>query len=89
MLDEKEQKNLNLERMKAAFKAGFHGDSPEVLDGTASKLIDPPNATASSHTGTTETGAKRKAGTNDADKKRAKKQPAKGQGNLDGYMRRK
>ena len=89
MLDEKDQKNLNLERMKAAFKAGFHGNSPEVLNGTAAGLIAPPNATASSHTGTTETGAKRKAGTDSADKKRTRKEPAKGQKALDGYMRSK
>ena len=88
MLDEKEQKNLNLERMKAAFKAGFHGDSPEVLNGTASRLIAPPNATASSHTGAIATGAKRKAGTDSADK-RTRKEPVKGQKALDAYMRRK
>lgn len=89
MLDEKEQKNLNLERMKAAFKAGFHGNSPEVLDGTAAGLINPPSAVASSHTETIETGAKRKAGSGSTNKKRTRKEPAKGQKALDGYMRRK
>lgn len=39
MLDDKERKEKCLRRMKAAFDLGFKGDSKEVLDGSARKLL--------------------------------------------------
>ncbi|CAE6468718.1 unnamed protein product [Rhizoctonia solani] len=41
MLDEKEEKNRNIERMRAAYQAGLYGDSPKVLSGNA--VIELPN----------------------------------------------
>lgn len=40
MLDDNEEKNLCIMRLKAAFAAGFHGDSEEVLNGSANAIID-------------------------------------------------
>ncbi|KAG9104285.1 hypothetical protein FRC06_004035 [Ceratobasidium sp. 370] len=85
MLDEKAEKNRNLRRMKAAYKAGLHGDAPEVLHGTASDLIEDLIEEAEGDINTT----KRK-GTDDLSKKRARARGGESQGNtLDKYMRRK
>jgi cryptochrome len=39
MLDDKERKETCLQRMKAAFDLGLKGNSKEVLDGSARKLL--------------------------------------------------
>ncbi|SNX85496.1 related to Deoxyribodipyrimidine photolyase [Melanopsichium pennsylvanicum] len=39
MLDEKETKGENMQRMKMCYQANLHGDSKEVLDGTAEAMM--------------------------------------------------
>lgn len=39
MLDEKETKAASMERMKVAYAAGYHGDGPKVIDGSAEKEL--------------------------------------------------
>jgi cryptochrome len=39
MLDDKERKETCLQRMKAAYDLAFKGDSKEVFDGSARKLL--------------------------------------------------
>ncbi|KAG9105572.1 hypothetical protein FRC07_009172 [Ceratobasidium sp. 392] len=86
MLDEKAEKSRNLGRMKAAYKAGLHGDAPEVLHGTASDLIEDPEEKVEADTKST----KRKAAADETDKKRTKSRSGKSQKNdLSAYMRRK
>ncbi|KAG9099236.1 hypothetical protein FRC07_010547 [Ceratobasidium sp. 392] len=86
MLDEKAEKSRNLGRMKAAYKAGLHGDAPEVLHGTASGLIEDPEGKVEEDSKS----IKRKAAPDEVDKKRTKTRNGKSQkNNLNGYMRRK
>lgn len=40
ILDEQLEKARCIARLKIAFDAGFHGDSPEVLDGSAARILD-------------------------------------------------
>lgn len=39
MLDEHKEKDRCIARIKNSFHLGFHGNSPEVLDGTAKQLL--------------------------------------------------
>ncbi|KAN0066143.1 hypothetical protein ACQY0O_000237 [Thecaphora frezii] len=39
ILDEKESKAENMQRMKVCYQVGFHGNSREVLDGTANEIL--------------------------------------------------
>lgn len=39
MLDEQKEKERCIARIKNAFNLGFHGDSPEVLDGSAKEML--------------------------------------------------
>jgi cryptochrome len=39
MLDERAEKDRCIARIKNAFQLNLHGDSPEVLDGTAPELL--------------------------------------------------
>ncbi|CCO26432.1 hypothetical protein BN14_00456 [Rhizoctonia solani AG-1 IB] len=88
MLDEKEEKGRNIERMKAAYQAGLYGDSPKVLDGTATiKVPDKPEDDDSNKAGT-----KRKADKSGGSKTRStrtRKVSDDGQKSLDAYMKKK
>jgi hypothetical protein len=90
MLDEKEEKHRNLARMKAAYKAGLYGNAAEVMNGTASDLIETPAEELHRDTIGSASGTKRKATAESGDNKRTGAQRGKGQKNkLDGYMHRK
>ncbi|CAE6412866.1 unnamed protein product [Rhizoctonia solani] len=88
MLDEKEEKGRNIERMKAAYQAGLYGDSPKVLDGTATiEVPDKPEDDDSNKAGT-----KRKADKSGGSKTRStrtRKVSDDGQKSLDAYMKKK
>ncbi|ELU45814.1 cryptochrome-2 [Rhizoctonia solani AG-1 IA] len=88
MLDEKEEKNRNIERMRAAYQAGLYGDSPKVLSGNA--VIELPNKPEEGEE--SKAGTKRKADKSAAGKARAtrtRKDSNHGQKNLDAYIKKK
>ncbi|KAF8709153.1 DNA photolyase, partial [Rhizoctonia solani] len=88
MLDEKEEKNRNIERMRAAYQAGLYGDSPKVLSGNA--VIELPNKPEEGEE--SKAGTKRKADKSAAGKARAtrtRKDSNHGQKILDAYMKKK
>ncbi|CEL59601.1 Cryptochrome-2 OS=Gallus gallus GN=CRY2 PE=2 SV=2 [Rhizoctonia solani AG-1 IB] len=88
MLDEKEEKGRNIERMKAAYQAGLYGDSPKVLDGTAT--IEVPNKPEDDDSN--KAGTKRKADKSGGSKTRStrtRKVSDDGQKSLDAYMKKK
>jgi len=39
MLDDDERRRICLARMKAAYEAGFKGNAPEVIDGSAEPIV--------------------------------------------------
>ncbi|KAF8759589.1 DNA photolyase [Rhizoctonia solani] len=88
MLDEKEEKNRNIERMRAAYQAGLYGDSPKVLSGNA--VIELPNKPEEGEE--SKAGTKRKADKSAAGKARAtrtRKDSNHGQKNSDAYIKKK
>ncbi|CAE7232020.1 unnamed protein product [Rhizoctonia solani] len=88
MLDEKEEKNRNIERMRAAYKAGLYGNAPEVLEGTV--VINVP--VKSEDNDPSKAGTKRKpekSGSSKARNTRTRNAPSDGQRGLDAYMKKK
>ncbi|KAH7343748.1 FAD binding domain of DNA photolyase-domain-containing protein [Rhizoctonia solani] len=88
MLDEKEEKGRNIERMRAAYRAGLYGNAPEVLAGTV--VIDTP--VISQDAEVSRAGMKRKAeksGGGKAGSTRTLKTSSEGQKSLDAYMKKK
>jgi hypothetical protein len=86
MLDEKEEKSRNLERMRAAYKANFYGDSPEVLNGTAADMIE--SFLADKGGDSSKTGMKRKTEKSGNDKN-TRTRKADGQKSLHAYIQPK
>ena len=81
MLDEHIEKDRCIQRLKNAFALGFHGDSPEVLDGTAKKMLEAKHE---------ETGVNKETSMKGrADEKAAEKRKRSGNTSLDGFVKRK
>ena len=78
ILDEQEEKARCIAKLKIAFTAGFHGDSPEVLDGTAAGILD---AQYAAQGGDKPTAVVK-------EEKRAEKRKKEGNMSLDGFVKR-
>ena len=80
MLDERAEKDRCIARIKNAFHINFHGDSPEVLDGSASEILRKKHE---------ETGALVQKGKEEVDEeKRVAKRKKAGNGSLDGFVKK-
>jgi cryptochrome len=80
MLDERAEKDRCIARIKNAFQLNLHGDSPEVLDGTAPELLRKKHE---------ETGALVQKGQEEVEEeKRVEKRKRSGNSSLDGFIKK-
>jgi cryptochrome len=80
MLDERAEKDRCLAKIKNAYQLNLHGDSPEVLDGSAPDIL----RKIHEETGAAETKSKEQR----EEKKRVEKRKKSGDGNLDGFVKK-
>ncbi len=80
ILDEGVEKDRCIARIKNAYSLGLHGDSPEVMDGSAGEMLK------RKHEGTGAGKVKDKE--EREEKKREKGGKRAGDGNLDGFVKR-
>ncbi len=80
MLDEQAEKNKCIARLKNAFSLGFHGDSPEVLDGSASAILRERHEKSGALVVKSEKIVKEEKGT--------AKRKKEGNGSLDGFVKK-
>lgn len=80
ILDEKAEKDRCIARIKIAYGENFHGDSPEVLDGTAEEVLKKKGEEA----GLGEVKPKEEV----EEEKRVEKRKKTGDGNLDGFVKK-
>lgn len=82
MLDEHKEKDRCIARIKNAYHLGFHGDSTEVLDGSAKRLLQEEHERTGVDEGADKTDKEKK------EEKGAKKRVADGNQSLDGFVKK-
>ena len=80
MLDEQMEKDRCIARIKDAYSLGLHGDSPEVLDGSAEGILKKRHE--QSGAGKVKTEAEKE------ETKRVERRKRSGDGNLDGFVKK-
>lgn len=82
MLDEQAEKERCIARIKNAYALGLHGDSPEVLDGTAPEIL----RTKQEESGAME--LKLQSGKEKEEEKGKRKREKEGNTSLDAFVKR-
>lgn len=81
ILDERAEKDRCIAKIKNAYKLNLHGDSPEVLDGSAPEML----RKIHEETGAAETKGKEER----EEEKRVEKRKKSGDGNLDSFVKKR